>query len=71
MHPDKYNLFTYFYLDTTEIETDTFRGSKVLTVQVELSGGKGSVAWQHAQLFRQSTDSEEFPFCITFYLVSS
>ncbi|KAJ8941940.1 hypothetical protein NQ318_013273 [Aromia moschata] len=39
--------------------------SSSVTITASLSGGKGDVAWQHAQLFRQSTDSNEFPFCLT------
>lgn len=39
-------------------------GSRVLTISASLSGGKGDVSWQHAQLFRQSSDSEDFPFSL-------
>lgn len=41
-------------------------GCKVILVTARLSGGKGDVAWQHAQLFRQSLDSKDYPFSITF-----
>lgn len=45
-----------------------FSGSTFLEIEARLSGGKGDVAWQHAQLFRQQTDSQEFPFSITITL---
>lgn len=47
-----------------------FSGSTSLEIEARLSGGNGNVAWQHAQLFRQQTDSEEFPFSITFTLTN-
>lgn len=39
-------------------------GSKKLEVSAVLSQGKGSVAWQHTQLFRQPDSSTEFPFYV-------
>lgn len=59
------------FLDKSEIDTDKFRGTKLLTIEVELSGGKGDVAWQHAQLFRQAADSTEFPFVVTLHFIGS
>ncbi|XP_018571005.1 peptide-N(4)-(N-acetyl-beta-glucosaminyl)asparagine amidase [Anoplophora glabripennis] len=44
--------------------TKEFYGSQVLSISASLSGGKGDVSWQHAQLFRQSIDSEDFPFSL-------
>ncbi|KAG5876480.1 hypothetical protein JTB14_028954 [Gonioctena quinquepunctata] len=44
---------------------DNFTESKELTVTASLSGGKGDVFWQHAQLFRQSTTNESFNFSLT------
>jgi len=48
---------------------DTIHQSNGLIIKVSLSGGNGDVAWQHAQLFRQSLNSNEYPFIlnITFY----
>lgn len=38
-------------------------GLDSFSICVRLSGGKGDCAWQHTQLFRQSTSShDEFPF---------
>lgn len=43
-----------------------FQGEEWLTISVELSGGKGDVAWQHAQLFRQALNDKDFPFVVNF-----
>lgn len=43
-----------------------FVNSKQLILEAELAGGRGDVAWQHSQLFRQSlNDTKEYPFSIT------
>ncbi|OWF52816.1 peptide-N(4)-(N-acetyl-beta-glucosaminyl)asparagine amidase-like [Mizuhopecten yessoensis] len=40
-----------------------------MTLTANLSGGKGDVAWQHTQLFRQTnTDFDIFPFEVKIYL---
>lgn len=37
----------------------SLHGCAEFTVVAELTGGNGSVAWQHAQLFRQSLEDTE------------
>ncbi|CAH1164743.1 unnamed protein product [Phaedon cochleariae] len=44
---------------------ENFSGCSSLCLKANLSGGKGDVAWQHAQLFRQSTDSKDYTFAVT------
>lgn len=39
--------------------TREVRGAVKLNVSVSLSGGEGELAWQHAQLFRQSLENTE------------
>ncbi|XP_014205017.1 peptide-N(4)-(N-acetyl-beta-glucosaminyl)asparagine amidase [Copidosoma floridanum] len=42
-------------VDSSEnFETQDLKGAIKLSVSVTMSGGEGDVAWQHAQLFRQS-----------------
>ncbi|XP_050400268.1 peptide-N(4)-(N-acetyl-beta-glucosaminyl)asparagine amidase [Patella vulgata] len=46
------------------------KGSSSLTITGSLTKGIGNVAWQHTQLFRQSsTDFNNFPFEIEIYLM--
>ena len=37
-------------------------GASKFSLNIRCSGGKGDCAWQHAQLFRQSLSSNDFPF---------
>uniref|UniRef100_U5EUG5 Peptide-N(4)-(N-acetyl-beta-glucosaminyl)asparagine amidase n=1 Tax=Corethrella appendiculata TaxID=1370023 RepID=U5EUG5_9DIPT len=37
-------------------------GCDKFTISIKMSGGKGDIAWQHTQLFRQGKDSNQFPF---------
>ncbi|KRT86133.1 hypothetical protein AMK59_821, partial [Oryctes borbonicus] len=41
------------------VRTQRLSGSKKVEIVATLSGGKGDVSWQHAQLFRQSLESKE------------
>ena len=39
------------------LKSEELSGSKSLLLKATLSGGKGDVAWQHAQLFRTAFDN--------------
>ncbi|KFM74833.1 Peptide-N(4)-(N-acetyl-beta-glucosaminyl)asparagine amidase, partial [Stegodyphus mimosarum] len=54
--------------DVVPLKADEFRGSTNLTISAELVEGSGNQAWQHAQLFRQTLDSSEFPFEVEIFL---
>ena len=41
------------------LKSEELSGSKSLTLQVSMSGGKGNLAWQHTQLFRTKMDDNE------------
>nr|CAD7394183.1 unnamed protein product [Timema cristinae] len=47
-----------------------FVGESSVTLMAKLKGGVGDLAWQHAQLFRQSSDSREFSFAVSIKLIS-
>lgn len=50
---------TILVRDPKNFETRDFRGIKKFSFSATLKKGKGSEAWQHAQLFRQSLSSNE------------
>jgi len=43
----------------SELTTNELSGEQSVTLKVDLEGGAGPVAWQHAQILRASTDSED------------
>ncbi|XP_050430379.1 peptide-N(4)-(N-acetyl-beta-glucosaminyl)asparagine amidase [Adelges cooleyi] len=45
-----------------------FIGSSSIILSASLFGGSGELAWQHTQLFRQSSSSQEYAFQIIFSL---
>ena len=50
--------FLLFKIGIT-LKSEELSGSKNLTLKATLSGGKGDVNWQHAQLFRTEMDKSE------------
>ena len=41
------------------LKSEELSGSKNLTLKATLSGGKGEIGWQHAQLFRTALDKND------------
>lgn len=58
--------FSFKILDSKMLRTRKFAGKTSVFLQAYLLRGGGDLAWQHAQLFRQPMDSDEFPFVIEF-----
>lgn len=52
------------FLDASDkiVTKEKLYGTSRFSVRVRLSGGDGECAWQHAQVFRQSLTSTDFPF---------
>lgn len=70
-----YTLFTDSYLDgiflivaAGDTATNLLEGRKSFEIVTRLSGGRGDVAWQHAQLFRQSLNSNDYNFVVNITL---
>lgn len=57
-------------LDDVVHSVDDLVGNESFTITAILTGGKGDIAWQHTQLFRQSTNGYEFPFELNIELQS-
>lgn len=49
-------IWSIFFISGDSFKSAAFSGSTEITLAVILKGGKGDVAWQHAQLFRQKLD---------------
>lgn len=50
--------------DSDDFNLKDLKGAIKISISALLSGGEGDMAWQHAQLFRQSLDSKENPMVI-------
>ena len=48
-----------FYFSGIMLKSEELSGSKNLTLKATLSGGKGEIGWQHAQLFRTALDKND------------
>ena len=60
----KHNVSNNFKFDCKIIlgitlKSEELSGSKSLVLKATLSGGKGDVGWQHAQLFRTKVDEHQ------------
>lgn len=52
--------------EANAFKTSAFAGSSNISLTASLSGGKGDTSWQHAQLFRQPLNDDNYSFVITF-----
>lgn len=61
-------LFWWFLLvlfsEVGDTTTSALEGAREFEIVARLSGGRGTVAWQHAQLFRQSLDANDYDFVV-------
>ncbi|XP_005092800.1 peptide-N(4)-(N-acetyl-beta-glucosaminyl)asparagine amidase [Aplysia californica] len=63
------NCFSQNGASLQDFMTFDLHGTKTLTITAVMRGGKGDVAWQHTQLFRQSLQTQgEFPFEVRLFL---
>ena len=66
------DLLIFYYTTGHSLQdfmTFDLNGAKTLSIKAVMHGGKGEVAWQHTQLFRQSIQSKgEYPFEIRLFL---
>lgn len=62
--------FLWFFTGIT-LKSEELSGSKNVTLKAKLSGGKGEVGWQHAQLFRTSSkpDIQENEFQLKLVII--
>lgn len=60
-----------FFAGKEPITTLSLSGSKTIQLTATLTGGKGNVAWQHAQLFSEPVGgNDDFSFDVTVTLRS-
>lgn len=55
----------YFDEADKPINKSQLIGASKFSIRLKLSGGRGDCAWQHAQVFRQSLASNDFPFQVS------
>lgn len=58
-----------FVSGSDKYNSKDLKGAIKISLSATFSGGTGDMAWQHAQLFRQSLDSKDIPMIIRISLI--